>query len=441
MAEAIKFTEARVAALRQSVKSGRVEFKDAEIPGLLLRVTPSSASWSLVKRLPGSGVTRVSLGKADAVSVTEARKLARIRIGEMHQGVDPNAVKRERKASAQRDSLTLAEGLAIYLAERELRPETRRTYERDLRITFGDFLDRPLNQLTPDVVRNRHKDRKTRDVRAQAKVETALARKRVKASPARADGAVRALRAIVNYLRSERGLDLPEVSRRITATKGWGNVARRKRGFIGDAVTEFVTAIRRLPDDLPPDLTGTQRDLSLFLVCTSLRWSAAAGLMWSEVDFKEKTITIPKERMKGKHDHTLPLGPEMMAMLTKRKSASRSAELVFPGLPRKVDGKIAEKPLSSLSQPFYRKVVGADGSVLIWSPHDLRRTSLTLLKGLGYAESILKEIAAHAQDQDVTDGYLLEDLDLLRSVMEKIERRIFQGAKSAKVIPLRRAKA
>lgn len=441
MAEAIKFTEARVAALRQSVKSGRVEFKDAEIPGLLLRVTPSSASWSLVKRLPGSGVTRVSLGKADVVSVTEARKLARIRIGEMHQGVDPNAVKRERKAAAQRDSLTLSEGLAIYLAERELRPDTRRTYERDLRITFGDYLDRPLNQLTPDVVRNRHKDRKTRDIRAQAKVETDLARKRIKASPARADGAVRALRAIVNYLRSERELELPDVSRRITATKGWGNVGRRKRGFVGSALTEFVAALRRLPDDLPPDLTGTQRDLSLLLLCTSLRWSSAAGLMWSEVDFKKKTITVPQDRMKGKEAHTLPLGPDMMAMLRRRHDAARSKVLVFPGLPRVVRGKVQEKPLASLSQRFYPKVVGDDGAPLVWSPHDLRRTALTLLKKMGYSQSILKDVAAHAQDEDVTDGYLLDDLDVLRDVLAKIERRIFKGPKGGNVIPLRRARS
>src|SRR3546814_2828552 len=64
-------------------------------------------------------------------------KLARIRIGEMQQGVDPDVAKRQRKADAERSGITLAQGLAIYLAERDkLRPATKATYARDLRTTF-----------------------------------------------------------------------------------------------------------------------------------------------------------------------------------------------------------------------------------------------------------------------------------------------------------------
>src|SRR3546814_1185710 len=75
--------------------------------------------------------------------------------------------------------MTLAQGLAIYLAERDkLRPVTKATYARDLRTTFGDYLDRPLVDLTPERVRDRHKDRKSRPIRAQARVEHARDRKR-----------------------------------------------------------------------------------------------------------------------------------------------------------------------------------------------------------------------------------------------------------------------
>jgi len=438
MAQTVKFTEARVASLRQSVKAGRVEFKDEEIPGLLLRVTPTSASWSLVKRLPGGGVTRVSLGKADAVAVTDARKLARIRIGEMHQGIDPNAVKRQKRAAAQREGLTLAEGLAIYLAERDqLRPATKVTYERDLRTTFGDYWDRPLVELTPERVRDRHRDRKTRDIRAQAKVETALSRKRIKASPARADGAVRALRAVVNYLRAERGLDLPDVAKRITATKGWGNVARRKRALVGDSLQEFVSAVRALPEDLPPDLSGTQRDVTLFLLCTALRWTAGAGLEWSEINFKGKTVTIPKERMKGKVAHSLPLGPQMLAMLKQRQREARSDRYVFAGLGREKTGKVVYQPIGRLSKRFLDKIKDAEGARITWSPHDLRRTSLSVLEAMDVSAYALKAIAAHSQLADVTAGYITDDVERLRVPMEKLERKVLSG-EGAKVIQLKR---
>src|SRR3546814_11459501 len=80
---------------------------------------------------------------------------------------------------------------------------------------------------------------------------SAVLRKRSTASPRRADGAVRALRAVVNYLRAERDLDLPDVARKINAANGWGKVARRRRALTGEALPEFVAAVRGLGDDLP----------------------------------------------------------------------------------------------------------------------------------------------------------------------------------------------
>lgn len=432
MAQTVKFTEARVATIRASAKAGRIEFQDDEVPALRLRVSPTAASWYVFKRIPGGAMSRVLLGRADDIAAGEARKLAKIKIGEMQQGIDPNATKRQRKADAQRASLTLAEGLAIYLAERDkLRPATKATYERDLRMTFGDYLDRPLVDLTPERVRDRHKDRKTRPIRAQATVKHARDRKRITASPSRADGAVRALRAVVNYLRAERDMDLPDVARKITAANGWGKVARRKRSLIGAALPEFVAAVRGLGDDLPPDLTGTQRDLTLFLLCSVLRWTSAAGLRWSEVDFKAKTITIPADRMKGKLEHSLPLGPAMMAMLKARREQARSQVYVFPALN-------VEQPIGRLSKRFLSKIRDAEGEVIAWSPHDLRRTAMNILDSMDVSAYALKRIAAHSQDGDVTAGYLSDDVNRLRAPMERMESVALAGKGKGNVIPMQR---
>src|SRR3546814_43521 len=128
------------------------------------------------------------------------------------------------------------------------------------------------------------------------------------------------------------------------------DLARRRRALTGEALPEFVAAVRGLGDDLPPDLTGTQRDLTLLLLCTGLRWTSAAGLRWPEVDFRAKTITVPADRMKGKVEHTLPLGPEMLAMLRARRDQARSKEFVFPGLPKDEKGTMA--PIGRLSKRF-----------------------------------------------------------------------------------------
>src|SRR3546814_20150609 len=127
MAETVKFTEARVAAIRARVKSGRVEFQDEELPALRLRVSPTSAAWSVLKRIPGGPMSRVLTGQADDVAAGEARKLARIRIGEMPQGVDTIDAKRHTKADAERSGLTPAHGQAIPLDRKNAAQKQRAT--------------------------------------------------------------------------------------------------------------------------------------------------------------------------------------------------------------------------------------------------------------------------------------------------------------------------
>ena len=58
-----------------------------------------------------------------------------------------------------------------------------------------------------------------------------------------------------------------------------------------------------------------------------------AGLEWSEIDFEEKLITIPKERMKMKKDHLMPMSDQVIKILEEALEKKRSA-WVFPGLRR-----------------------------------------------------------------------------------------------------------
>lgn len=442
MAEKVLFTEARMRAIRAKAAPGaRTEYVDAKVPSLRLRVSATAASWSVLKRIPGGPMRRVQLGSADELAVEAARKRAQQEVAKLLEGRDPTAERRERSAAARRDSLTLAEALAIYLDEKPaLRPATRATYERDLRTTFGDYLDRPLVDLTPAKVRERHRHRMTRPVKAAAKVAHARDRTRLTASPARADGAVRALRAVVRYVRATRGVDLPDPAAEVTAVRQWANVPRRKRALLGDRLAEFVKALRAMPDDLPPDLTGTQRDLVLLLLCTGLRLGSAAGLQWSEVDFKAGTLTIPADRMKGKREHTLPLGPEMLGVLERRREARRSAVYVFAGADPAEGSKRGHAPLERLSARFMARLVDSEGSPFAWSPHDLRRTALTVLESMDVSAYALKRIAAHSQAGDVTAGYLADDVERLRKPMERLELAVLGNPGKVVAMPKGRAK-
>lgn len=432
MAQIVSFTEARVRTIRAAIKPGeRAEFQDSQCRALRLRVSTASGRWSVLKRVPGGPMRRVQLGSVDELSVERARKEALKVIAKLLDGRDPSAEKRARKVAAERDRLTLRAALAIYLDEKpHLRPATRKTYERDLRVTFGDYLDRPLSDLTPERVRERHRLRMTKGAKAAAKVAKPADRSRIIASPARADGAVRALRAVVRYVRVTRKIELPDPAAEVSATRQWAAVPRRKRALLGPRLGEFVAALEAAPDDLPPDLSGTQRDLVKLILATGLRISAAAGLRWDEVDLNAATLTVPAARMKGKRDHSLPLGPRMMAMLQARRADPRGAESVFV-----FPGAMPDIPLRRLSARFVSRLKDGAGKPFVWSPHDLRRTVLTMLEAMDVSAYALKRIAAHSEKGDVTAGYLADDVERLRGPIERLERSIFGGAGS--VVELR----
>lgn len=420
----VAFTEARVRALRASAEPGqRVEYQDRELRALRLRVSPSAASWYVFKRIPGGPMRRILLGSVDDMSVERARKEAIKVVGRLLEGRDPSAEKRARKVEAERERLTLRAALEIYLDHKSrLRPATRKTYERDLRLTFGDYLDRPLTELTPDKVRERHRARMTKGVRANG-------RSQIGASPARADGAVRALRAIVRFVRVTQKLDMADPASEISATRQWANVPRRKRALLDARLVDFVRALDAVPEDLPPYLPGTQRDLVRLILATGLRIGAAAGLRWDEVDLEAAKLTIPAARMKGKRDHSLPLGPLTVAMLRRRLVDPRKSAYVFPGAS-------VDKPIDRISPHFVARLKDGAGEPFVWSPHDLRRTVLTMLEAMDVSAYALKRIAAHSQAGDVTAGYLVDDVERLRAPIERLERAVL-GA-SGKVVKLHR---
>ena len=70
------------------------------------------------------------------------------------------------------------------------------------------------------------------------------------------------------------------------------------------------------------------------------------------------------------------------------------------------------------------------------SPHDLRRTGLTLLEAMDVSAFALKRIAAHSQESDVTAGYLANDVQRLRMPMERLERVALGGPSDSPIANL-----
>jgi hypothetical protein len=89
---------------------------DGELPGFGVRVRPSGAMTFVVRYRPGGGrnapIRRVTLGAVGAITVDEARRLAREHLAKVRLGSDPIAEKRER-----REALTLDALADLWMAE------------------------------------------------------------------------------------------------------------------------------------------------------------------------------------------------------------------------------------------------------------------------------------------------------------------------------------
>ncbi len=68
----------------------------------------------------------------------------------------------------------------------------------------------------------------------------------------------------------------------------------------------------------------------LILFFTALRSSEVLNAKWSEIDLKNKTWTIPAERMKMRSQHIIPLSDIVIRLLNEQKQQYPTSEFIFP---------------------------------------------------------------------------------------------------------------
>ena len=78
-----------------------------------------------------------------------------------------------------------------------------------------------------------------------------------------------------------------------------------------------------------------------FTIITAARSGETRGAVWSEIDFEEKTWTVPAARMKGGKEHCVPLSETAIKLLNDMPRVE-GEDLIFPGTK-------SRRPLSDMS--------------------------------------------------------------------------------------------
>ena len=395
-------------------ETGQRFIRDTKTSGLALRITERGVKSYIVEAWTGKRSRRKTLGKADKLELAEARKLAKVAIGAFASGRDTVAEEQAERVKGK----TLKEAFNDFLKSRkQLKPRTVTDYKYVMKEAFSDWQDKALTSITADMVERRH---------------TQLG----EASHARANNAMRVLRAIFNYAAAKYdGADgQPLITynpvKRLSATKAWYEVGRRRTVIKKTDLKPWYKAVTSLHSDHSAHRADVIRDYLLLLLFTGLRRGEAAGLRFSDIDFKEKTLTVTDT--KNHRPHTLPLSDYLLTLLeTRHKEAA--GELVFPG--RNKDGYIQE------ARKQMAKVTEQSG--VSFTLHDLRRTFITIAESIDIPGYALKQLLNHKDKNDVTAGYIVMDVERLRGPMQKITDYILKEAgvkKTATVTPINKAR-
>ena len=447
---------------------GRIDYFDDVLRGFGVRVSPTAKTYFTMRRVNGK-LVRAKIDSADKITAEQARKRAEGMLADMGRGSDPNEEKRQARQQAEEDrrkeeveekqANTLADALKTFLEKRKLKPNTAALYQKLFDLHLSDWQDLPAGEITSTMVNQRHTDIATgkRQRRALKKViaagkksdkRTVEKTEEPKRREASADGTMRVLRAVLNYTfgdDEEAGITRVNPVRTLSRKKAWYKVGRRRRLIKNSDLPAWSKAVMAMDNTVA-------RDYLLFTLHTGLRRNETATLRWNQVDFEDATFTIPDT--KNKEPHTLPLSDYLYQLLKSRKdglkmefesatAAQAAARVTLDTLTKKQRQTISNRVAlaeSRLNSPYVFPGEGKTGHIvepksaidaiieatgIIFSCHDLRRTFATIAESLDLSRYTIKDLLNHKrQEDDVTGGYIILEVERLREPMQKITNAI-----------------
>lgn len=162
-----------------------------------------------------------------------------------------------------------------------------------------------------------------------------------------------------------------------------------------------------------------------FLILTAARTGEVIGARWSEFDLKARTWTVPKERMKAKAEHRVPLSPRAVAIL---EGLERRGEYVF-------GTAITGRPLSNMALLELLRGMRANQTV-----HGFRSAFRDwCAERTNFPREVCEKALAHAIPDKVEAAYRRGELfEKRRRLMLEWEKYLSRpAAQGGKVLSLR----
>jgi integrase len=380
----------------------RTDYRDELLPGIFLRVTPQGTrSFGIVYTTRDGRLRRCTLGPVGPLGLSDARAQAKRLRGAVAQGEDPHGDRMIARRQP-RTAATVASLVEAFLSSKEAmawRPKTRQEFERILRVEVVPA----LGHLKPDEV-------KRGEVRA-------LVDRLSDRAPIMANRVFEVTRRLYTWA---IGKDLVETSPCLGLSKP-GVETQRDRVLSEDEIRAVWSACDAEP--------GIIADAFRLMLVTAQRRGEVLSMRWQDVD--GVWWTIPAEVSKNGRSHRVPLSPQALAILERRREHAEGP-WVFPS-------PTTDRPIENPQKATER--LRARSNVPDLRLHDFRRTAASLMTGMGISRLTVKKILNHAE-RDVTAIYDRHSYDpekqrALEAWGRRLEAIVGGVAQTARVVGLR----
>ena len=384
-------------------------YKLTDGQGLYLEVMPTGSKlWRLKYRFAGVE-KRLALGAYPAIPLQQARQKRDEARKLLAEGIDPGeqkkAVKQAQKAEGQTFE-TLAREWFAYNAPRwadSTAYKAKLYLENDLLPVIGM---RPVSAITrPELVELVRKVEARGTLNAAGKIRQwlhqifryGLAKGVVETNPATDLDVVAAPAKAARHHPHVSFAELPELLDKLDAA----NINTLTR-----------CAIR-------------------LLALTAVRPGELRAAPWSEFNLDAAVWTIPKERMKARRPHVVPLPRQAVAILRQLQEITGQYPLVFAG---------QQNPDRPMSENTVNKALRIMGYQDRQTGHGFRHLLSTELNGRGYNRDWIERQLAHGDNDEIRDTYNHATyLEQRRQMMQDWADSIDALCSGANVVPLRKA--
>ena len=431
-----RFTDAQIKRLKPTSKRAIIFEHGGR--GFGLRIEPSGRKSFFLEYRFGEAEERrnrvLTIGKHPTVSLTEARSIASQSLSQIEQDIDP-ATQKLTKKIPDRNALTVGDLVEEYIKKWAKVKKKERSWKEDERLLNKDIL--------PVIGRKKAKDIRRRDIvlLLDAIVE--------RGATITANRVLAVTRKMFNFA---VGRDIIDASPCVQIPAP-SKENRRERYLSEDEIKVFWEKL----DDAK--MSQEIRLALKFLLVTGQRKNEVIGAEWSEFDLKNKWWTIPAEKSKNKLTHRVPLTSTAMEILNALKKSTGQYQFVFaspvghtkrnperkagifPILGSAVDRALRNNQTNNLKTK-QKNIFNLDH----FTPHDLRRTTASMMTKSGVDRLVLKKILNHA-DREVTAIYDIYEDDKEKQVAMRTWDRELKNiltsqkrTESKKVLPDKRKK-